>query len=85
MDVGKTLQWFMVVMFSLIALRTLISEDKSPVLLLGMLGYLVILGALTWAVYKRSNAARITLMILTFPIGLIFLLKDSLRRHCTGG
>ena len=84
-NVKTPLQTFAGLTFCLMILRTLIALEHSSagILILTAIA-MVTIGGLTWAVYQRSNAARITLMILTFPIGVIFMSKDIVKRHCTG-
>ena len=84
-DVSTPLQTMAGIVFCLMLVRCLMAAERSPGMIPVLIGYTSVLGGLIWAVYKKSNAARIALMILAFPLGLFFMNKDSVRRHCTGG
>jgi hypothetical protein len=55
------------------------ADTEIPLIVAAVTGVLVIL--LDVCVLRRSNAARVTLMIITFPIGLI-LASSSVKLYC---
>jgi hypothetical protein len=59
------------------------SMNPAYVTALYFLGYNAMLIMLYVQVLKRSNAARILLMILTFPIGLLMLGTSDAKTYCS--
>jgi hypothetical protein len=83
----KIIRWHLAIMMVLVVLQMVLiatgpassADAEIPLIVAAVTGVLVIL--LDVCVLRRSNAARVTLMIITFPVGLM-LASSSVKLYC---
>jgi len=76
----KTALVVIIVLNVIVALVALSTGDGSRIL--GVVAWSVLVWGLYFKLVRRSNAARIALAVLTFPIGTAFFMSAEAKLYC---